>query len=372
MNCSTVLKAKPKSAFGQIVAAMKASMDGMAILNEREQYAYLNDAHVKTYGYSSAEEFIGKTWKILYDEKELKRFETEIMPAFRKDGRWRGEAFGKKKDGSVFPQELSLTAIESGGLVCVVRDISERKKIECELDNYRKHLEGLVEERTRELRYSERLAATGRLAASIAHEINNPLQGIMTHLEIIHNSLPKEFNRIKNYEFVKGDIEKIKTIVSKLLDSYRGAKENKGAVNVNELIERIVSLMEHQLKGRRIKVKLLLDKNLPVACGWKQQLYQVFLNLILNAQDSIKEQGTITIKTSNDHDYIVVEIMDTGEGIKHEDLDHIFEPFYTTKSEQGTGLGLFVSQGIISEHKGQIKVKSKEGEGSVFTVLLPV
>ena len=484
------------------VAAMTASMDGMAILSKEEKYVYLNEAHAKIYGYARVEELIGEKWEALYDEKELKRFQNEIMPLFRKKGKWRGEAVGKKKDGSLFPQEISLTAIGGGGLVCVVRDISERKaaedalkknenllrpvfdamphwvfvkdrrsrvllvnkrmaadygmspqdfqnvpteetalgneeekaffvgvdqqvmtageqveipeekitrpngeirylhtvkvplrdatgkivglvgvaediterkKAEEELNRYRKHLEELVEERTRGLRHSERLAATGRLAASIAHEINNPLQGITTHLEIIKNNLPANFAKIKNYENVRSNIEKIRGIVTKLLDSFRGTDEGKTEIDVNEIIEKVVSLTEHQLEQKHIRLEFNTAKPLPLIRGWRKQLHQVFLNLILNACDSIKtKQGKIAIATSLNDGFVAVEIMDTGEGIKKEDLNHLFEPFFTTKSESGTGLGLFVSQGIIKEHAGSIKVKSEVGKGSTFTVLLPV
>ncbi|KXB03097.1 hypothetical protein AKJ45_02590 [candidate division MSBL1 archaeon SCGC-AAA261F19] len=110
--------------------AMEASMDGMAVLDENEEYVYVNDAHARIYGYDGPEELLGKSWKVLYGEEELERFENEIMPQFREEGGWRGEAVGKKKDGARFPQEVSLTALEDGGIICVVRDITERKKAE--------------------------------------------------------------------------------------------------------------------------------------------------------------------------------------------------------------------------------------------------
>ncbi len=258
------------------------------------------------------------------------------------------------------------------GLVAVGQDITERKKSQEELDEYRKHLEELVEERTRELRHSERLAATGRLAASIAHEINNPLQGITTHLEIMHEHFPSDFEKLKNYEFVKSNIEKIRGIVAKLLDTYRGTDEGKTDININDVVDKVASLIEHQLNLKNINLKLNLAKNLPFIQGWKQQLHQVLLNLVLNAQDSIKaSKGTITISTFVGDGLVSTAITDTGEGIKARDMDSLFEPFFTTK-ESGTGLGLFVSQGIIKEHQGLIKVKSESGKGSTFTVTLPV
>ena len=363
---------KAESIMREQSAAMMASIDGMAVLNNKEEYIYVNDAHAKIYGYDSPPELVGKTWHILYDDKEAKRIAKEVMPVLWKEGRWRGEAVGKKKDGSSFSQEISLTAKAEGGLICVVRDISERKKVERELEDYRMHLEDLVEERTRELRQSERLAATGRLAASIAHEINNPLQGIVTHLEIIRGEIAPASRRIKNYEFAKTNIEKIREIVAKLLDTYRPVSEEQSAIDVNELVKKAVFLMENQLAFQNIKLELDLHKKLPKVKGWFQQLYQVFLNILINAQDSIKGQGKIIIRTSCSGQYVSAEITDTGEGISPDNLDRIFDPFFTTKADSGTGLGLFVSQGIINEHKGEIKVKSTPGKGSTFTIFLPV
>ncbi|MFH1360176.1 MAG: PAS domain S-box protein [Candidatus Omnitrophota bacterium] len=492
---------KAEEAAREIVAATAASMDGMAALNEKEEYTFLNDAHVKIYGYDHPQDLIGKTWSVLYDEKELKRFKEEIMPKFSKEGRWRGEAVGKKRNGSLFPQEVSLTAIEGGGLVCVVRDVTDRKQAEealkkseallrtifdtiphwvfvkdrksrllfvnkkmaedhgaslerfinlptketpaaeeegrafsdyvdrrvietgeqvdvpeepftgpdgkiryfhmikvplkdsrnnivglvgiaeditdkkkqaAELDNYRQHLEELVDERTRELRQSERLAATGRLAASMAHEINNPLQGITTHLDIMRGALPKNFRKTRNFEFVQSNMERIKGIVSRLLDMHKNIEEDLCEVDLNEMVRNVMTLIGPQLVFHKIDVELQLAEALPRIQGWKHQLHQVLLNLILNAQDSIKKKGKITITTVAQESSICVSIQDTGEGIKKENLDNIFDPFYTTKKEAGTGLGLFISQGIIREHKGDIKVKSQPGKGSTFTITLPV
>ncbi|MFW6196590.1 MAG: ATP-binding protein, partial [Thermoplasmatota archaeon] len=123
--------------------AMKASMDGMAILDENEEYIYLNNAHAEIYGYDDTDELLGKTWGVLYDDEEIKRFEDEIMPTFREKGRWKGEAIGKKKDGTKFPQELSLTALEDGGLICVVRDITERKEAERQTEESKEKIEKL-------------------------------------------------------------------------------------------------------------------------------------------------------------------------------------------------------------------------------------
>src|SRR5512135_3291647 len=127
------------------MAAIEASMDGIAILNAEGEYIYVNKAHAEVYGYGSPLELIGRSWKILYDDRELKRFEQEIMPTFFINGRWRGEAVGKRCDGSRFDQELSLTTIEGGGLVCVVRDVTARKEAENALRRSQEALRGSEE-----------------------------------------------------------------------------------------------------------------------------------------------------------------------------------------------------------------------------------
>lgn len=124
--------------------AMANSIDGIAILNDKEEYIYLNDSHVRIYGYDSQEELLGKTWRVLYNKKELSRFNNEIMPQFAQQGSWRGEATGLKKDGSTFPQEISLTALENGGMVCLVRDISWRKQMEQQIKATNKELSAVL------------------------------------------------------------------------------------------------------------------------------------------------------------------------------------------------------------------------------------
>ncbi|HOW35303.1 MAG TPA: PAS domain S-box protein [Candidatus Omnitrophota bacterium] len=371
----TELKEKEES-LKTLSHAIEQSPSIVIITDTKGNIEYVNPRFAQITGYSLDEVF-GKNPRLLKSNETPKLLYQQMWETIISGNVWRGEFPNKKKDGEIFWAQVGISSIKNEKneivhFLAVEQDVTERKKVEEELDDYRKHLEELVEERTRELRHSERLAATGRLAASIAHEINNPLQGIMTHLEIMHDSLPVHFEKMKNYEFVKNNIEKIKDIVMKLLDTYRGTDEGKTQVDINEIIKRVESLVEHQLGLRNIRLKLNLAQGIPRIEGWRQQLHQVFLNLVLNSQDSIKKDGQITITTSCGEEWISVQVSDTGEGIRPEDMDHLFQPFFTTKTDSGTGLGLFVSQGIIKEHNGSIKVKSEVGKGSIFTVVLPI
>jgi signal transduction histidine kinase len=222
-----------------------------------------------------------------------------------------------------------------------------------------------------QLLQNERLAATGRLAASIAHEINNPLQGIITHLEIIRDQLPEHLKEDESFTIVHDSIIKIKNIVRQLLDIYRSADTKKETIDINMLIERVVRLVYNQVRLKRAEVQVRLATDLPVFSGWPQQIHQVILNILLNALDAINERDIITIRSYRSADDIIIKIKDTGKGIAPENIDHIFDPFFSTKQDSGVGLGLFVCQGLIKNHNGVLSVSSEYGKGTEFTILLP-
>lgn len=218
---------------------------------------------------------------------------------------------------------------------------------------------------------SERLAATGRLAASIAHEINNPLQGITVHLDIIKESLPLEFKEMESFSCVKDNVEKIRDIVRQLLDIYRQSNKEKAPVDMNVLIQKVVSLVDNQILMKGVNLSLKLSGEEVVVTGWPPQLHQLFLNLILNAIEHTDKGGSVIISTLSGKGSVRIEVSDTGRGIRNKDIRHIFDPFFSTKKESGVGLGLFVCQGIAKNHKGAIEVESRLGKGSRFTVTLP-
>jgi len=217
---------------------------------------------------------------------------------------------------------------------------------------------------------SERLAATGRLAASIAHEINNPLQGISTHLDLLKDGLPAESKKLKNYQHVKANIQRIGEIVRQLLDAYRPSRSEKTIIDINELILQVKSLIQHQMSLKNVKLELNLTNQLPKISGWPQQMHQILLNLLLNALESITGEGKITVSTFYENNLIKIQIKDTGKGISEDELDHIFDPFVSSKQNSGVGLGLFVCKGLIKNHNGEISVESKENKGSIFKITL--
>lgn len=242
--------------------------------------------------------------------------------------------------------------MDSKQVLVVVEDITKAKMLE------------------QQLVQSERLAATGKLAASIAHEINNPLQGMSTHLDLMKDGLPEDTKKIKNYEHVKNNIKRIGEIVGQLLNIYRLSAREKLPTDINELLMQVINFVEYQMKNKGIHLRLKMETDLPKVLIWKQQIHQVFLNLILNGIESIEGTGTITITTYHEGDNVIIKIQDTGKGIPKEVAEHVFDPFFSTKKETGVGLGLFVCKGLIDNHKGSIELETKEGKGTTFTIKL--
>lgn len=217
---------------------------------------------------------------------------------------------------------------------------------------------------------SEKLAATGRLAVSLAHEINNPLQAIRNLLFL---ALEPEVSEAKRHEFLEmasNETSRLITLVQQTLEFYRPAQAQVGPVNLNAAVERVLALAHKKLAHSNVQVELALDSDLPPVNGMPDQFAQVFLNLIVNAAEAMADGGKLRIESHASDGYVHVVFADTGPGIAPEDLPHIFEPFYTTK-DSGTGMGLAVSYNIIESHQGTLSVESVPGHGATFTVRLP-
>ncbi len=217
---------------------------------------------------------------------------------------------------------------------------------------------------------SEKLAATGRLAVSLAHEINNPLQAIRNLLFL---ALEPEVSDAKRHEFLEmasNETSRLITLVQQTLEFYRPAQAQVGPVNINAAVERVLALAHKKLAHSDVQVELALASDLPPVNGMSDQFAQVFLNLIVNAAEAMKDGGKLRIESHESDGYVHVVFADTGPGIAPEDMPHIFEPFYTTK-DSGTGMGLAVSYNIIESHQGTLSVESVPGHGATFTVRLP-
>lgn len=260
---------------------------------------------------------------------------------------------------------------------------------------FAEELERKVQERTRELEranqeliQAEKYAATGRLGANLAHEINNPLGIIKNYLRICTDSLKRAGGgrrstdpNLDHLMIIEEEINRIARIVRQLLDLHRPADDNPQRTDIAALLQDILALMERELERQGIEIECDLEPNMPRPMVAPDLVRQVYINLLRNAQDAMEAGGrlTITARTARlgegerAQPAVAVAVADTGTGIDTEGMKHIFDPFYTTKSpDKGTGLGLYVSYGIVQRYQGSIEVKSEKGRGTTMTVTLPV
>jgi signal transduction histidine kinase len=249
-----------------------------------------------------------------------------------------------------------LFGMEAGiqGVLGIARDITATKKLE------------------QQIRNSEKLASVGMLAAGVAHEINNPLGGI---LNCLYNLRRGTLSREREEEYLlsmEDGLRRVQKIVRQLLEFSQQHEPELSATDLNAVVERVLLLTDHTFTANRIRLEKRLSPDLPTLMVDRHMIEQVLMNLILNAVQAVKAGGTISIRTLTADERCMIEVQDTGCGIPPQVLPRIFDPFFTTKSTgEGTGLGLSVSLGIVQRHGGQLLVESEVGRGSVFTVCLP-
>jgi two-component system NtrC family sensor kinase len=235
--------------------------------------------------------------------------------------------------------------------------------------------EKLHEFARRKIMESERLAIIGQLAADVAHELNNPLQGIVAHSHLLLERASPDNGTTASVQKIVGQADRCTTIIRGLLDFARPRAPNKRPAHVNVLLKECVSLVENQAHFHNIEVVKGLGADIPEVVIDPSQIQQVFINLIINAAEAMDGGGRLLLTTRYDpaEQLVEVDFADTGRGISRENLGRIFDPFFTTKAVgHGTGLGLAISYGIVKEHGGTITVESEEGRGTMFTIRLPV
>jgi signal transduction histidine kinase len=232
-----------------------------------------------------------------------------------------------------------------------------------------------LKEAQEELVRSERLAATGKLTAQLAHEINNPVHNIQSCLKTSLGRLPKDIQGRDLIEVAYEEVTRMSKLTRQLLDFYRTSfvPAEMQAVDLNRVLNEVVGAFGGELAKARVAVELNLQQSLPAISGSSDKLKQVFLNIILNARDAMPEGGRLNISSTESHGMVRVAIGDSGVGIPRENIGRIFDAFFTTKGKvSGVGLGLSVSYGIVGQHRGTINVDSAVGQGSTFTISLPI
>lgn len=216
-----------------------------------------------------------------------------------------------------------------------------------------------------------KLAAIGELAASIVHEIKNPVQVLMLQMDMMQRgvALPNGLDLVRQH------VQRLSTITKRLMNFSRNVSEEvmTQPISVNKAIEDVVAMVQHEYRTDKIEIELALSTDLPMVVGNSNYLQQVFLNLVINARDAMPKGGKIFISSMLEGFNVTVRFSDTGSGITQENMEKIFQPFFTTKGEgKGTGLGLAISRNIISQHQGQIRVESELNKGTTFIITLPI
>ncbi|HSB07786.1 MAG TPA: PAS domain S-box protein, partial [Thermodesulfobacteriota bacterium] len=273
----------------------------------------------------------------------------------------------RRKDGELIEGDLSAALIydEEGkeiASVGIFKDLRERLRIERELQ---KMQEALLQ--------SEKLAAMGRLTSQIAHELNNPIYGIMNTLELLKTEIPPESKRRRILELSLSETQRLSEMLRNMLSFSKPEEEVRKRINVNELLEGILLMMERQMREANIRVETYFEEDLPEVMASTNQMRQVFLNIFKNAKEAMPKGGTITARTEKKENKVFIHVQDTGVGVPEEIRNRIFEAFFTTKQKvKGVGLGLSVCYGIIKDHGGEIKLESEQGHGSTFIISLPI
>ena len=282
--------------------------------------------------------------------------------------------------------EFGKLAISFNGMTDALR------KSQAQLRDWGHTLEQKVEERTQALRRAqaetmrgEKLASVGLLASGVAHELNNPLTGILTFSHLLRQKMPDKSADAEDMDLVIRETKRCAAIIKRLLDFAREKQPEKKFTDINQVIEDTVRIVERPAHLRDIEITMDLDRSLPPVWIDADQIKQVIMNMVVNAQHAVEEKGSIAISTrraatprmtpqsGEPVPMVEITIADTGCGIPEQNLRRIFDPFFTSKDVgKGTGLGLSVSHGIIEGHGGLIEVQSTVGEGSTFRVFLPL
>jgi PAS domain S-box-containing protein len=321
----------------------------------------VNEGARKILGYS-VRELVGKANVSLLapESPEAHPWFEPMTRAVAHRGRWQGEKELRRASGDIFPARLNVRplvdqASRMMGYVLIGQDITEQKNIE------------------EQILRSEKLAAAGRLAAGLAHEINNPLYGIRNAIEILEQALPDESDTRHLVGLSLREIDRISFLLSKMLDFYRPSEDQREELEISALLENLVTFMKGQLSSHKIEILCDFSEKPLAVNASASQLEQVFMNLFANARTAMASGGLLTVRTRKVRHYAVVDVADTGVGIEKKHIERIFDAFYTTHAEsKHSGLGLSVSDAIVRSHGGKIEVQSEVGKETIFSVWLPL
>ncbi|MBU1984448.1 PAS domain S-box protein, partial [bacterium] len=339
---------------------VNSTTDIVYVTDVEDKLIFLNEAFTKTLGYVR-ENYLGRTLRKVLEELTTEnpinhRALQELAQLAGEHSLHRVEVVTREGDKRTL--EINRTIVRRGGVLAgtqgIIRDITEHRVL----------LQQLVT--------SERLAAMGRLATGIAHEINNPLQAMSSQLRVVATKSATGQSTKEHVELLHEGIERIRAIVRGLLDLHRGSSTERVPVDLNEATRKVLALLRQQTHEHSIRVIEELRKELPSVHGSLQEIQQVILNLVLNAIEAMPQGGDLVVSSQAKEEVVQLAVRDSGVGIPSEHLLQIFEPFFSFKlTEGGTGLGLYLSKNIMESHNGRITVESEKGKGTCFTLSFP-
>ncbi|MFP4581610.1 MAG: PAS domain S-box protein [Candidatus Sumerlaeia bacterium] len=353
----------------RLARAVDQAAETIVLTDRMGSIEYVNPAFEKISGYSR-QEAIGQNPRVLKSGKHSDDFYRKMWDTVIRGQVWQGEFINKRKDGSLYNEQATISAIRDNadqiiGYVAVKRDISEQRYLE------------------KQLRHAQKMEAVGQLAGGVAHDFNNLLQVIQGYMQMAMLDVSEEDRLYTNFKQVLQASERATGLVRQLLSFSRHQVMEASNIDLNQLVIDLIKMLR-RLIGEHIELDLDLDKDLPRLFADPGQIEQILMNLCVNARDAMPDGGSITIRTEYQQNapktgenaptkYAVLTVADTGHGIDADKQESIFDPFYTTKEVgKGTGLGLATVYGIVKQHDGYINVHSEPGKGTKFRIFLPV
>ena len=356
--------------------ALEAAANGVMITKADGEIIWVNPALTRISGYS-AEELIGNTPRVFKSGMQNDTFYEELWRTVSAGNVWRSSLINRRKDGALYHDDMTIAPIHDNDgtvthFVAIEQDITELQQALSQLQSKNEELAMM----TQQLWQASKLATMGELAASVAHELNNPLATVTLRVELLTMQLPPDSPMAAPLGVISHEVERMANLVHNLLQFSRRGHRQISTLDLGQEIANSVEFVHYYLRNRKIEVLTEFPPFLDTVQADRQHLRQLFLNLLTNASDAMPKGGKLIVRgrnvMANNTKAVQVEFADTGEGISAEHMAKIWEPFFTTKPEgKGTGLGLAICRRIVDEHGGKIEIESGIGVGTTVRVTLP-